>query len=93
LFVKARVAQDTIENAIVIPQQSVVRSAGGATTVWAVAADNVVNQRPVTVTRAIDDRWLVESGLAAGDKVVVAGLQKIAPGASVTPVEMETPVQ
>jgi len=93
LFVKARVVQSTLENAIVIPQQSVVRSAGGATTVWAVAADNVVNQRPVTVTRAIDDRWLVESGLAAGDKVVVAGLQKIAPGASVTPVEMETPVQ
>lgn len=93
LFVKARVVQSTLENAIVIPQQSVVRSAGGATTVWAVGADNVVNLRPVTVTRAIEDKWLVESGLADGDKVVVAGLQKIAPGATVTPVEMNTSAQ
>ena len=93
LFVKARVAQSTIENAIAIPQQAVVRSAGGATTVWAVNSDNVVNPRPVTVSRAIGDKWLVESGLTVGDKVVVAGLQKITPGATVTPVETTTPPQ
>lgn len=93
LFVKARVAQNKLENAIAIPQQSVVRNAGGETTVWAVGSDNVVNKHPVTVSRAIGDKWLVESGLAAGDKVVVAGLQKIAPGATVSPVEMTTPAQ
>lgn len=93
LFVKARVAQSTLENAIVIPQQAVVRSAGGATTVWAVGEGNAVNPRPVTVSRAIGDRWLVASGLAAGDKVVVAGLQKIAPGATVAPVELNTSAQ
>lgn len=91
LFVKARVAQSKLENAIAIPQQAVVRSAGGATTVWAVGSDNIVNPRPIQVSRAIGDKWLVESGLAAGDKVVVAGLQKIQPGATVAPVE--TPAQ
>ena len=93
LFVKARVAQSTIENAIAIPQQAVVRSAGGATTVWAVGDDNTVNPRPVTVSRAIGDKWLIASGLATGDKVVVAGLQKIAPGATVAPVEINTQAQ
>jgi len=33
------------------------------------------------VSWAIDDKWLVEDGLAAGDKVIVEGLQKIQPGA------------
>ena len=93
LFVKARVAQSKLENAIMVPQQAVVRSAGGDTTVWAVAADNTVNPRPIKVSKAFGDKWLIDSGLAAGDKVVVAGLQKIAPGAKVSPVEMTTPAQ
>lgn len=93
LFVKARVAQSQLDDAIVVPQQSVVRSAGGKTTVWAVGADNVVNPRPVEVSKALGNKWLVRSGLQIGDKVVVAGLQKIRPGAIVTPVEMTTPAQ
>lgn len=93
LFVKARVAQSTLDNGIMVPQQAVIRSAGGATTVWAVGADNVVNPRPVTVSRAIGDKWLIDSGLVNGDKVVVSGVQKIGPGATVIPVEMSTSAQ
>lgn len=93
LFVKARVAQSQLDDAIIVPQQAVVRSAGGMTTVWAVGADNVVNPRPVEVSKALGNKWLVRSGLQSGDKVVVAGLQKINPGATVTPVEMTTPAQ
>src|SRR3546814_15833427 len=52
-----------------------------------VNADGVVKQRPVVVSQTIGDQWLVESGLAAGDRVVVEGLQKIAPGARVEVVE------
>jgi membrane fusion protein (multidrug efflux system) len=93
LFVKARVAQSQLDDAIIVPQQSVVRSAGGVTTVWAVGPDNVVNPRPVEVSKALGNKWLIRSGLQSGDKVVVAGLQKISPGATVTPVEMTTPAQ
>ncbi|SEA08701.1 membrane fusion protein, multidrug efflux system [Desulfuromusa kysingii] len=93
LFVKARVAQTQLENAILVPQQSVIRSTGGVTTVWAVGDDNIVNTRPVEVTKALGDKWLISSGLQAGDKVVVAGLQKIKPGATVTPVETSTSAQ
>ena len=38
--------------------------------------------RPVKVSRAIGDQWLVEDGLAAGDRVIVEGLQKVRPGAT-----------
>jgi len=93
LFVKARVAQSRLDNAILVPQQAVVRSAGGASSVWALGADNVVNSRLVEVSKALGDKWLVSSGLAAGDRVVVSGLQKISPGATVAPVEMKTPAQ
>jgi membrane fusion protein (multidrug efflux system) len=43
--------------------------------------------RPVKVSQTIGSKWLVENGLAAGDKVIVEGLQKIRPGAPVKPVE------
>lgn len=88
LFVKARVAQSTLDNAIVVPQQAVVRGTGGSTTVWVLDAENIVNPRPVKVSSAIGDTWLVTSGLEDGDRIVVAGLQKIAPGAKVSPVAM-----
>lgn len=88
LFVKARVPQIQQDSAIFVPQQSVVRSAGGATTVWVVGDENVVNPRPVEVSRALGDQWLISSGLQAGDKIIVSGLQKIRPGAKVTPVEV-----
>ena len=46
-----------------------------------------VEPRAVGVSRTIGDRWLVESGLAAGDRVIVQGLQKVRPGMPATPVE------
>jgi membrane fusion protein (multidrug efflux system) len=55
-----------------------------------VSADGKAEQRPVTVSQTVGDQWLVESGLAAGDKVIVEGLQKIRPGALVQASEMRT---
>ena len=52
-----------------------------------VAQDGTAELRPVRVSWAIGDKWLVEDGLAAGDKVIVAGLQKIQPGAPVEATE------
>jgi membrane fusion protein (multidrug efflux system) len=42
-----------------------------------------VEQRMITVDRAIDDRWLVNEGLNPGDRLIVEGSQKVRPGASV----------
>ena len=49
-------------------------------------ADNKVERRFINVDRAIGDQWLVLEGLAAGDQVVLEGLQKIREGAEVTTV-------
>ena len=51
-----------------------------------VTADNKVALREVQVGRMSGDSW-VESGLDAGEKVIVAGLQKVKPGAAVAPTE------
>lgn len=88
LFVKARVEQSRQASAITVPQQAVVRNADGTVTVWAVDSNNVVSIREINVSQAIGDRWLVTDGLKDGDRVVVAGLQKIRPNAKVAPQEM-----
>lgn len=83
LFVRARVDRGVRENAILLPQQALVRNPDGTSSVWVVGPDAKVEPRPVRVERAIGDKWLVESGLRHGDRVVVAGLQKVQPGAEV----------
>ena len=45
--------------------------------------DDKVEMRMLTLDRAIGERWLVTKGLAAGDRVIVDGLQRIRPGAEV----------
>jgi membrane fusion protein (multidrug efflux system) len=52
-----------------------------------VDGDGKVAVRPVRVTHAIGDKWLVDEGLRAGDRVIVEGLQKIRPGMPVKPIE------
>ena len=47
--------------------------------------DNKVEQRRVNVGRAIGDRWVISQGLKEGDRVIVDGFQKTAPGATIQP--------
>ena len=93
MFVKARVTQGQAGNAILVPQQAVTRNADGSTSVWRVGGDNKAQVQPITVSRAIDNLWLVSSGLGAGDRIVVEGLPKLGPGALVNPVEASAPPQ
>ena len=83
MYVRAKLGAGVRQDAVLVPQQGVARDPKGNTSALVVNAQGVVEQRPVVVSRTIGDQWLVESGLAAGDRVVVEGLQKIAPGAEV----------
>lgn len=83
MYVRAELAAGVRANAVLVPQRAIARDPKGNTSAMVVNADGVVEQRPVVVSRTIGDQWLVESGLAAGDRVVIEGLQKIAPGAPV----------
>ncbi|TCK62550.1 efflux RND transporter periplasmic adaptor subunit [Seleniivibrio woodruffii] len=89
LFVRAKLVQSKVDNAILIPQQSVVRNADGSTIVFKVGKDNVINPAPVKVSAVVGDKWLVDSGISAGDVVMVEGLMKIQAGATVKPVPFE----
>lgn len=86
MFVRVQVPQVTVRNGILVPQQAITRNAKGDATVMVVTADNKVEQRNVTAAQAIGDKWLVTAGLAAGNRVVVEGINKVQPGATVKPV-------
>ena len=83
MYVRALLQEGVNDAAILIPQQTVARNPKGNPYVMLVNAEGKVEQRPVTLERAIGDQWLVSGGLTPGDRVIVEGLQKVRPGASV----------
>ncbi|WP_280821878.1 efflux RND transporter periplasmic adaptor subunit [Pseudaminobacter soli (ex Li et al. 2025)] len=83
MFVRVLIEQGIQENAIAIPQQAIQRDVGGRAQVYVVNDKNLAELRTVRVGRAVGDRWTVEDGLKAGDKVIVEGFQKVRPGAAV----------
>ncbi|AMP39001.1 MULTISPECIES: efflux RND transporter periplasmic adaptor subunit [Ralstonia solanacearum species complex] len=85
MYVRARLEQAVDQQAITVPQQAVSRGADGST-VMIVDAEGKVAPRKVQADRAVGTEWIVASGLQAGDKVIVDGLQKVRPGAPVKPV-------
>lgn len=80
MYVRAQLEEAVDEAAILVPQQSVTRTAKGEAMVLVVNAQSKVEQRPVEVGRAIGGQWLVNAGLNAGDRVIVDGVQKIKVG-------------
>lgn len=91
MYVRAVVGNGVRENAILVPQRGIARDPKGNTSAMVVGKDGKVEARAVQVSRTIGDQWLVEGGLAAGDKVIVEGLQKIKPGVLVEATEMSAP--
>jgi membrane fusion protein (multidrug efflux system) len=80
MYVRAVVGSGVRPDALLVPQRGIARDPKGNTSAMVLGSDGKVQQRVVRVSRAIGDQWLVEEGLAAGDQVIVEGLQKIRPG-------------
>jgi membrane fusion protein (multidrug efflux system) len=72
-----------MQQALLVPQQAVTRSATGKPQAYVVGKDGKLQLRELSTERAIGDQWLVTSGLDAGDALVVSGQQKAQPGALV----------
>jgi len=70
--------------ALLVPQRAISELQGGYQ-VAVVGADNKVDVRTVTVGDRVDNRWIVTSGLNAGDRVVVEGVQRMRTGVHVNP--------
>lgn len=83
MFVRAIVVEGVDREALLIPQEAVSRDAKGNPTALVVGPDGVAVLRVLTLDRALGNRWLVASGLAAGDRLIVGGMMKVRPGASV----------
>ena len=91
MFVTAVIDEGTLSEALLAPQQGITHDPKGAATALVVSADGKAELRTVTTTRTVGDQWLIESGLEAGDRLIVEGLQKVRPGAAVQPVERGAP--
>ncbi len=81
MFVRAVVETGVDENAIVVPQRGVTRNPKGEATALVLNREGKVEQRILATGGTLGDKWLVKSGLRAGDRVIVEGLQKVMPGA------------
>lgn len=80
MYARAVVGSGVRQDALLVPQRGIARDPRGDTSAMVLGTDGKVQQRPVKVSRAIGDQWLVEDGLASGDQVIVEGLQKVRPG-------------
>jgi membrane fusion protein (multidrug efflux system) len=83
MFVRARVDEGVMDNAILAPQQGITRDAKGNATALVVNTSNKVEQRTLQTGETYGDKWLVLSGLQAGDKLIVEGTGKVAAGQEV----------
>ena len=93
MFVRAIVEDGVDEHAVLAMQQGVTRDVKGNATALVLDPSGKVEQRILTVDRTLGNKWLVTSGLAAGDRLIVEGLQKVRPGMTVkaTPFSPQAP--
>src|SRR5690606_28610131 len=87
MYVRAQVQLGVRPDGLLAPQQGISRDAKGDAGALVVNAEGQVEARVVTTSRTVGDKWLIESGLEAGDRIIVEGLQKVQPGMPAVAVE------
>jgi membrane fusion protein (multidrug efflux system) len=89
MFVRAVIKEGVDDDAILVSQQGVSRDTKGNPTPWWSTPKTRSRCAQLTLDRAVGNQWIVVSGLAPGDRVIVEGLQMLRPGTEVraTPVD------
>jgi membrane fusion protein, multidrug efflux system len=85
LYVRARLVEGVRKQAVLAPQQGITRDERGKSMALVIGAGDKVEQREVTTDRATGDKWIVTSGLNAGDRIIVEGQMSVKPGQQVSP--------
>lgn len=85
MYVRVRTPQGLDQDAILVPQRAVQRSADGKASVMLLGAENTVEVRQVTTGAMQGARWQITEGLKAGEQVITSSLSAIQPGAKVVP--------
>ncbi|MEO1750526.1 efflux RND transporter periplasmic adaptor subunit [Thiofaba sp. EF100] len=93
MYVRARLDQGVDEQAILVPHAAVMRDPKGNAQVLVVNAEDKVELRVIRTAESMGNRWRVTDGLAAGERVIVEGLQKVRPGATVKAEEAKAAVE
>ena len=83
-YARVRVTIEQRPGAILVPQRA-VQEMQGVFSVMALAEGDVVEQRLVTPAERVGSLWVMASGLEAGERIIVEGLQKVRPGVKVSP--------
>ncbi|MDO7926814.1 efflux RND transporter periplasmic adaptor subunit [Pseudomonas sp. KFB-139] len=83
-FITVQLDQARVAQGITVPQRAVQRDAAGKALVLIVDAQGKVQERAIEPGVVQHNRWIVKSGLDAGDRVIVSGLQHVQPGITVT---------
>ena len=89
-FMRVRISQARMEQAIAVPQRAVQMNSNGAY-VLSVTPENKVAPVPIQIGPMSGDKWVVTGGLAEGTRIVVDGVQKAKPGAMVKPLDPANP--
>jgi len=84
-FVRVRVEAGVQTKGLRVPQRAVTVTPTAAN-VLVVGAKDLVESRPVKLGALEGDYWIIQSGLEPGERIIVDGLQKAAPGKPVKPV-------
>ncbi|TCW86868.1 efflux transporter periplasmic adaptor subunit [Burkholderia sp. SRS-46] len=90
MYVRARIPRANYASALTVPQQAVVR-AEGKPQVWVLDAKNQAHIKPVELGELTNRRYLVRTGLQAGQKVVVEGMERLTEGAAVAASDWKSP--
>ena len=87
-FAKIKIQIDTAKEGILIPQRAVTELQG-MNRVFVVDEKDTVQERKVTLGPKVDNLWLVREGVKFGERIIFEGLQKVADGVAVKPVETQ----
>jgi membrane fusion protein, multidrug efflux system len=93
MFVRARLTKKQEQQAILVPQASIVRNNRGEALVMLVNDKSEVEARPVQTGQNLGDKIVVTEGLHDGERLIVEGLQKIKPGVPVSVAAQQPEVQ
>ena len=84
MFIRVQLTAGDRANTVLIPQRAVLKVPNGHVA-YVVNAQNKVERRDLVVGEWINDDWVIDKGLIAGDMVVVDGVQRVQPGMTVRP--------
>lgn len=93
MYIRAEINEGIQKDSIVIPQIAVQRQNNGTSTVYTVETENCaptfeycVGKQIINIIGEIDNYYIISSGVEKGKKIITSNIQKIGPGAPITPI-------